>query len=461
MLAARLWCNQLKPNKRYSANDCAGRAVETAAKGLRGILKLRGFCWAILLALTLAHPTISAAAESPIQYITQKWIESADCARSTGALLVLCRNGKLVPIATENPADDPGHALSLDVYAAITGNPVTPDTVITLNKIINRTGAAILALLLFSLRLRVSALAVFIAGPIIGTPTDNYLELTGPHTAQFGGVCLSAILPLALLGLPRVKAAPATLILWLGVGVLGLAASAILRQSIGLIGLAASILAILVSYASTRRAPIAHAALLLLAILGYESSTLVLKARDAAYGIAATQRMERHGVWHNLYLGLGVNENPFGIRWDDLYGRQVAEKANPGVVYLSPAYYDTLKQEYLNLLFAHPLEIGAVYIDKFHESIQLDLPALRDHVTLKNALLIVLCVVALAKLVTRTAPFDPADVALLLSALYIAAFLAQGTLFHYRMLYAHPIQIFLLLALCAAIEPLFKVRKLK
>src|SRR4051794_7115835 len=44
----------------------------------------------------------------PYWAATNIWLESAECARNTGVVLVLCRNERLVPFGDESVGDDPG-----------------------------------------------------------------------------------------------------------------------------------------------------------------------------------------------------------------------------------------------------------------------------------------------------------------------------------------------------------------
>ncbi len=422
-----------------------GLVVRDRHPRMRGIFVILFF-----LALSL----VQARADDEIQWVAKMWLQSADCARSTGKVLVLCRSDGIVPLANENPGDDPGHALVLDIYSATTELPVTLDTVAALNTVINLAGIVVLAVLLFRLRLRITALMVLIFGPVIA---DQFHDISA-HSAQLEIACLSVILPLAILGLPLVKAKRSTLILWIGIGVLCLSLSALFRQSIGLMGLAASVTAMCIGLVMTRRALVAHAAILLVAVLSYESATLVLRLRDVAYGLPPPKLMERHGISHNLYIGLGVDENPFGIRWEDSAGAEAASRAAPGVVYLTLEYYDALRKEYFKIVAERPLDIATVYLIKFSNALASQLPNPLKSVKLGPAILFVAAVAALARWRGRYLAAGPADVVQLFSALYICFFLAQGILFHYRMLYMYPVQLFLLLGLGTAIETLWRAR---
>src|SRR5437588_12594993 len=48
---------------------------------------------------------------------TNIWLDSTSCALERGVWLALCEKGKLVPISERAIADDPGHALLLDLWS--------------------------------------------------------------------------------------------------------------------------------------------------------------------------------------------------------------------------------------------------------------------------------------------------------------------------------------------------------
>lgn len=52
-----------------------------------------------------------------------------------------------------------------------------------------------------------------------------------------------------------------------------------------------------------------------------------------------------HPLWHSLYIGLGYTSNRYGIHYADGYAAAAAQEADPGVVYLSPAYADALHHQ--------------------------------------------------------------------------------------------------------------------
>ena len=77
------------------------------------------------------------------------WVLSAECARQTGAWLVVCEEGRLYP---HGGADDLGHAFFLGVYSRLTNTEVTFADVVRLNAWLAFVGFASLAALLFAMR---------------------------------------------------------------------------------------------------------------------------------------------------------------------------------------------------------------------------------------------------------------------------------------------------------------------
>jgi hypothetical protein len=61
-----------------------------------------------------------------------------------------------------------------------------------------------------------------------------------------------------------------------------------------------------------------------------------------------------HPFWHPAYLGLGYLPNRWGIAWNDTIAFDAAERARPGVPYLSREYENTLRSLYLKLVEHHP-----------------------------------------------------------------------------------------------------------
>jgi hypothetical protein len=96
---------------------------------------------------------------------TNVWLDSTDCTLQRGVWLALCENGRMIPISERALADDPGHALLLEGWSAATGRRATLVDAARLNTLLNGVGLVILAALLFQLRAWLAALALLVLGP--------------------------------------------------------------------------------------------------------------------------------------------------------------------------------------------------------------------------------------------------------------------------------------------------------
>ena len=294
---------------------------------------------------------------------TNVWIDSTDCTLARGTWLALCEDGKLVPISERAQADDPGHALLLNAWAAATGRRATLVDVARLNTVLNALGLVTLAGLLVALRVWGAAAALLVLGPA------EYLFWMGtsPHWSYIGMVSLAAVLPLALLaraeGMLGRRAAAA----WIGVGLVFLACVALVRESIGIMGLLVSLAALFWSGVKAPRSPAKLAGLLVVASLSFMAFTaprLAVAARDASFDMVAAERLERHGLAHTLYLGLGFVENKYGLIYDDDFGYERARKIVPDIVFFSPEYFRLMWKLYLGYVVRDPVEVARIYLVK-------------------------------------------------------------------------------------------------
>ena len=284
---------------------------------------------------------------------TNVWLDSTECTVARGVWLAVCENGKLIPISERAIADDPGHALMLSAWAAITGKRATLVDVARLSTILNTIGLVALAGLLFSLRAWITSIVLLALGPA------EFLGWMGtsPHWAFIGMVSLAGILPLAIV--TRRGWA------WSGGGIVALAVVTLVRESIGLMCFALTLGA--VATAGLQRPRPAHvflrSALVLLiafgALLAPKWATL---ARDTAFPMAPAERLQTHGLSHTLYLGLGFVENKWGIRYDDDYGEDLANKA--GIVFCSPEYFRLMWKLYVTRIVEDPVEVARIYWEK-------------------------------------------------------------------------------------------------
>src|ERR1700704_3865974 len=168
---------------------------------------------------------------------TNVWLESSQCALERGVWLAVCEKGKLVPISERAIADDPGHALLLDLWSMATRNRATLPDVARLNTLLDALGLLALAGLLFSLRAYITSIVLMWWGPA------EYVGWMGtsPHWSYIGLVSMSAVLPIAPaatdLGLLSRRAGN----LWIAAGLLFLGLATLARESMGIMGLLVSV----------------------------------------------------------------------------------------------------------------------------------------------------------------------------------------------------------------------------
>jgi hypothetical protein len=288
---------------------------------------------------------------------TNVWLAAADCALERGVWLAVCEQGKLVPMSERAIADDPGHALLLGLWSMATRRHADLIDVARLNTLTDTIGLLTLAGLLFTLRAYIASIVLLWKGPI------EYLGWMGtsPHWAYIGLVSLAAVLPMALaareMGLLSRRAANG----WIAAGIVFLALATLMRESIGMMGLlVTAAVAIVLLARRFRPAPVLLVGLL--AVLAFTTPRWVVMARDAAFDIQKADRLATHGLSHTLYLGLGFVENKWGIRYDDDYGEEIADKA--GIVWCSPEYFRLMWKLYLARWTEDPAEVARIYLAK-------------------------------------------------------------------------------------------------
>lgn len=294
---------------------------------------------------------------------TNVWLDSTDCTLARGTWLALCEDGKLVPISERAQADDPGHALLLNAWSAATGRRGTLTDVARLNTILNTLGLLALAGLLVALRNWGAAAALLVLGPA------EYLFWMGtsPHWSYIGMVSLAAVLPLALLARAEGLLGRRAAVAWIGAGLVFLTAVALVREAIGIMGFLISLAALCWSGMRASRPPAKIAVLLVVAALSFLAFTaprLAVAARDASFDMVAAERLERHGLSHTLYLGLGFVENKFGLIYDDDFGYESARRIVPDIVFFSPEYFQLMWKLYLAYVAQDPVEVARIYLVK-------------------------------------------------------------------------------------------------
>lgn len=445
ILAALVLVNVVLVVRELRRGRSGGRS---GGRGLHAALFL--LCLALVTA-PQAYRSWRAAEGLPYTWTTSKvWLASAECARQTGRFLVLCRDGQIVPIADGFGGDDLGHALALELYSAVTGAEIRPEQISLLNTALNYAALVALALLLMASGLPVASLALLTGGTLVA----NHLHALTPHPAQFAAACLAAILPIAILGQPRARGG------WIAAGFAGLALALLLREAIGMMGVLTGLIATGLLFARQRT----FAAVLVAAAIVATSAApfLLLRARDVVYQLPAPERLESHGAFANLYMGLGGVPNRFGIEWSDFSAIDAVKAVDPSVAYLSPRFYEILQTRYFEIVRESPAAVASIYLQKLALTLRTDLPSL----PFRPSLWLTLLSIAVAGvLVRRRWRFDVVvgsfDAVMVTCACLVGAFVAQAVLISFDMQYLFPVQVFPLLAAAAIVDMLLPVRKAK
>ena len=359
---------------------------------------------------------------------TNYWLKSAECARRTGAWLVMCEeDGGLKPIGEEAIGDDPGHALLLALWAIVSDQAVTLVHVAYLNLLLNGLGFVLLAAMLFAIRAYPCAVVFIYLGPIV------YLRWTGitPHWGLLGIASMAAVLPTAVVAraygyLPAGKG-----LAFIGLGFGGLVLASLVREALALMALTATLSAI--AFVLLRR-PQGRGGKQLLAALGMAAVAAhwapygLYAVRDAVFDLAPAQLVQRHGFSDILYMGLGSVPNGLGIAYDDYLALAHAQEVDPDVVHCSPEFFRIMWTLYLEKVLSHPEEVARIYLSK--ASLILADPILEPGLPL-GALLVVGMALVLAGRrfrLWRRVGFPQGEIVLWAMLCFIGLFVAQAIL---------------------------------
>lgn len=423
----------------------------------RGALRWLGF---VLLLVVLGQGEFRAALQGAERYreiqkgnwgATNVWLESTECARATGAWLAICDNGKLMPISEYAIADDPGHALFLDILAIASQRKVSLADVAYLNIGLNSLGLILLASFLFAIGAYVTSIVLLALGPVVFLAWIG----TSPHWGFIGVASMAAVLPLALVAREKGFLPGRTGRFYLGVGLAGLSIAALVREPIGMMALLITLAAIVVLVLRRPWRRDVQLRLLIVGVLVIAASAAprwVVLARDAAFVLEPAQHVQTHGISHTLYTGLGVVENKFGIRYDDTYGANAAKAVDPDVVFCSPEYFRIMWRLFADRLVEDPVEVARIFLEK--AKLILTDRILDSAPPLWIVLVIALAHVTLATLlgIWRRIDFGQGLIVEGLSLAFIGLFVLQGIVAHPTRMYAVPAGAFLLVLFGVMLE---------
>ncbi len=375
---------------------------------------------------------------------TNYWIESSECMRRTGAWLVICKGDHLIPIEDRSLADDFGHALLLGVTASILNKKMRVVDVVRLNAWINVVGLLALLSLLFAVRADIVWIILLsLSGKI-------FFSWTGfsPHPGLIGTAALVSILPLILLAYEKKALSSRGAIVFGIIGLVSLSLSSLIRGAIGHMGLIITLSTLfLIGWKHRRHFRMLTVLLFigLLVIVAWQSPRWLLMARNKLFNIQPSAHAQRHGISHNLYIGLGTIPNKFGIKWLDDDAARAVQKVRPGTTYASPEYFSVLWDLYLEHVRESPREVVRIYWEKAKKLISW-LPLYMS--VLVGLLLFILMNAKKNNVMKYTISASIVTVSLA----FILFFLIQGILASPSLLYAAPIGVFTALIAGVALE---------
>ena len=144
-------------------------------------------------------------------------------------------------------------------------------------------------------------------------------------------------------------------VIYAGTAVFTLGWAILLREAVAIIGFVAYLAVLIFVFVFHRpiiRKRLAFTAALSLGVLmAYFSANIAIGTRDLLFDVEPALRPTSHGISHNLFMGLGVKKNPWGIKWDDgaTFNDHV-KTVNANAIYASHEHYAILRNKYINIL---------------------------------------------------------------------------------------------------------------
>jgi hypothetical protein len=308
------------------------------------------------------------------------WIKSSECTAQTKVPLAICEPNGISGIEDHSLADDRGHTLIGNLYALLTGRAIDRKVLTRTNIILNAGSLLALAFALYHYGWRLAAILLLAFGisKVIPGPHPGP-DATAAYIAAFN-LSMVSILWTVHVPLGGRKRSRRRFVLGLIVATVSLALATLIRQPYGVGALLVAILVLIgrISYAAWIHETRLNGALyarttvcvFFLSIAALYSTNILVAARSAVYEVPRGTAMLNHGIGHNLYIGLGIKGNPWGIEWSDEYGYKAANTVNP-VRYASADHFRNLWWLYVRTISSSPGAAINVYMTKLRESLQL------------------------------------------------------------------------------------------
>lgn len=411
------------------------------------------FAGILLIGLPQLETSLDASSLRYVGATEAEWegtdgsLASAKCLRQTGLwLLKVCDKDRTVWFS----AEDPGQVLLLSLWGRIADRDPTVMDVARLNLGINAICLLLLTFVMLGLGAFGTAVVLLLIGPLV------YLHWfgTAPHWSFIGMASIQLVLPLALIARARRWLRPSCTAALVAIGLTALTLGALLREPIGAMALiitACAGLWALVYGPRERRHRVGTVAILLVALVLSQSSRIVVGARDWAYSLDAAQLPATHGFSHTLYLGLGIVENKFGIKYLDSIGAEAVLAADPNIDPYSNAGYRKIRELYFQKWQEDPAEMIRIYFEKLKLILADDILAKWPPLGVLIMLVIALQIVTWRRTAGR--PGREVRLAINLVALgFVGLFILQCVLAGPGRLYSMPLGAFVLILTGIAIE---------
>ena len=289
-------------------------------------------------------------------------------AAMTGPFLAYLKDGKAVPVE-DMTALDRGQTLLGNLHTYISGRTVKIDDIYKHNLTINFLGVALISVTLFLLGWKLSAIGV-----VLVTLADGF---TGPFPSAdtmgifhgLAGLGISSIL-FCWLACLKLRKSIMSALPFLLLSFFCLTWTILMREPIGKLTFVVQLVSILIFFLRSKRLRqfnLKHLLLITLVTLApLKALDTILMTRNILYNMSSENVFHKsHGLGHNLYIGLGTNKNPWGLKYDDNMGRKLLEDQNSPIKFASSEYYTLVLNEYVRLIKSSPKLVTLIYFKKF------------------------------------------------------------------------------------------------
>jgi hypothetical protein len=300
------------------------------------------------------------------------WMKSAEVYLDTGVWLALKdKEGKVIPYECGSCADDIGHALFLSAVSKLLSIDLTLAHFAYFNAYINLLGMVILLLFFYQMR------RILLYVTLLFMTSCYFLFFNGFYSPHFSGLGLAAfvfLFPLSLYAYRESWCKTPWTITFIGLGLILFSAATLMRGVYGYLGLGTT-LTLLVLLLWENRSHFKKLAflttILFLTIGAWMSPKWVLDLRDHLFHFNQEENSHQkpiwegpHGISHNLFIGLGIVPNKFGITYEDLEGYEFVKLIDPTVSYTSTRHYEILGTLYFHYFKTDPKEVFRIYVEK-------------------------------------------------------------------------------------------------